>query len=90
MNVTDEFHKFCVYFHQDMEFDENPIEDAIAGGLANLTAEEKVRLKKFFTDVLVNDLTDDELRDLWFASGADVGFEGPGVKYVMSEALKVL
>ncbi len=90
MNVTDEFHKFCEHFHQDIEFDENPIEDAMVSGLASLTAEEKVRLKKFFMDVLAADLTDDELRDLWFASGADVGFEGPGVKYVMSEALKVM
>lgn len=90
MNVTGEFRKFCEHFRQDIELLENPIQDSIEDGLESLTAEEKERLKKFFMDVLANDLTGDELVDLWDATHPEIGFEGPGVKHVMSEAFKLL
>jgi hypothetical protein len=53
-----------------------------------LTAEGKNTLKSFFEKVLKDDLTDDELENLWCESPADILLNGAAVKHVMSEALK--
>jgi len=98
MNVPDEFYTFCGQFFDDSSLDEDSteetikesIKESIEGGVSVLTEKQMERLKKFFSDVLGDDLTDDELADLWAKSPADILFEGPGVKHVMSEALKLL
>ena len=90
MDVPDEFHTFCANFDQDMDLYDDPIQGSIDAGLEGLSAEVKERLKKFFVDVLENDLTDDELADLWAKSPSDIFLEGAGVKHVMSETLKNL
>lgn len=75
MNIPDEFHRFCLYIHQESAYVYGPDpQDWIEGALAGMSAEQRTTLRAYVDHLLSGPYTEQELQAIWSDTDAEMGF----------------
>jgi hypothetical protein len=86
MQIPDAFYDYCIWLHQDSEYDYGPtLENMIAGAFSRIRPDQHKPLRAFIGELLTGAYSEADLMRILHSTDADVLPVGPGAaKYFLT------